>query len=156
MKARCIFAAAWIAVVLAPTVRAQFVPGHVFAVQAPGKSCKLPAEFGSDRIWEIDPETGEATLFVQIPPEMCGFLTGLAFTPDGTRLRASSWLRNEILEFDSDGNMTIALDITDGIAWPGACIADLPYRNHLAAQLADEPVRWLGITDRTQPCAARV
>ena len=49
---------------------------------------------------------------------MGGFLTGLAVTPDGTRLRASSWLRSWILEFDSKGSVTIALDVTDGIACP--------------------------------------
>jgi len=118
MKTRLIPVAGWMAVVLASTVRGQFVPGHVFAAQSTGKMCQIPADYGDDRIWEIDPETGEATLFVEISDEMCGFLTGLAFTPDGTRLRASSCLRSEILEFDSEGNMSVALDSSDGIACP--------------------------------------
>jgi len=118
MRTRLILVAGWMAVVLASTVRGQFVPGHVFAAQSTGKMCQLQDKYGHDRIWEIDPKTGEATLFVEIPDEMCGFLTGLAFTPDGTRLRASSWLRSEILEFDSEGNMSVALDSSDGIACP--------------------------------------
>lgn len=118
MKTRSILVAAWVAMFVAPTVQAQFVPGHVFVAESAGKLCAQQHIFGHDRIWEIDPETGEVSVFVQIPEEMCGFLTGLAFTPDGTRLRASSWLRSEILEFDSDGNISIALDFSDGIAAP--------------------------------------
>ena len=96
----------------------QFVPGHVFVAESSGKLCMQQEIYGHDRIWEIDPETGEGTLFVEIPDDMCGFLTGLAFTLDGTRLRASSWTQSWILEFDSEGKMTIALDFTDGIACP--------------------------------------
>ncbi len=118
MKTRSIPVAAVIALILVSSAWGEFVPGHVFVAQSPGKLCNEPAVYGSDRIWEIDPQTGQATLFVRIPPELCGFITGLAFTPDGARLRASMWLRNEILEFDSEGNMTIALDVTDGIACP--------------------------------------
>ena len=118
MKTRSILMAGWIAVVLATTTRAQFVPGHVFAAQSAGKLCKMDATYGSDRIWEINPDTGEATLFAELPVEMCGFLTGLAFTPDGTRLRAASLLRSWILEFDSEGNVSIVLDSSDGIACP--------------------------------------
>lgn len=118
MKVRGILIAAGVALVLAGGARGEFVPGRVFVARAPGKVCNLQAEFGGDRIWEIDPATGEATLFVQIPEEMCGFLTGLAFTPDGSRLRASMWLRNEILEFDSERNFTVVLDSNDGILCP--------------------------------------
>ena len=118
MKTNAILAGTLAALVFAGSARGQFVPGHVFAAELPGKVCKLAKGFGSDRIWEIDPQTGEASLFVEIPPEMCGFMTGLAFTPDGTRLRGASFLRNEILEFDSEGNMTIVLDLSDGIAAP--------------------------------------
>ncbi len=118
MKTRSILVAAGIALILVSSARGEFVPGHVFAGIAARKLCLEQEEFGGDRIWEIDPATGEATLFAAIPEELCGFLSGLAFTPDGSRLRASSYLRNEILEFDSEGNMTVALDITDGIACP--------------------------------------
>ncbi len=118
MKTRSIPVVAGIALILVSSARGEFVPGHVFAAQAARKLCLEQEEFGGDRIWEIDPATGEATLFAAIPEELCGFLTGLAFTPDGSRLRASSLLRYEILEFDSEGNMTVALDITDGIACP--------------------------------------
>ncbi len=122
MKTRSIAVAAGMAlafhVSIAGVARAQFVPGHVFVAEAAGKICMDQAVYGGDRIWEIDPATGETTLFVAIPEELCGFLTGLAFTPDGTRLRASSFMRDEILEFDSEGNMTVALDSTDGIACP--------------------------------------
>ncbi len=118
MKTRSILVAGLIALVLASGVRAEFIPGHVFAAQSAASQCTKQEKLGGDRIWEIDPQTGQATVFVQIPEEMCGFLTGLVFTPDGSRLRASMWLRGEIVEFDSEGNMTIALDVTDGIACP--------------------------------------
>jgi len=99
-------------------VRAQFKCGHVFVAESSFKLCQNTPQSGPDRIWDLDPKTGEATLFAVLPPGMCGFLTGLAFTPDGTRLRASSWLRSEILEFDPDGNVTTVLGISDGIACP--------------------------------------
>lgn len=118
MNTRSILAAGWIAMVLASSARGQFAPGHVFVAESAGKNCMQQDIYGPDRIWEINPETGEVSLFVQIPPEMCGFLTGLAFTPDGTRLRASSSMQSWILEFDSEGNITIALDSSDGIVGP--------------------------------------
>lgn len=118
MNARWICGAAYFALLLASAARGQFVPGHVFVAESTGKLCQNQEIYGHDRIWEMDPQTGEATLFVQIPEEMCGFLTGLAFTPDGSRLRASSFMQSWILEFDSQGNMTIALDVSDGIACP--------------------------------------
>jgi hypothetical protein len=109
---------AWITMFGPPAARGQFVPGHVFVAESPGKVCMNQEIYGHDQIWEFDPEAGEATLFVQIPEEMCGFLTGLAFTPDGSRLRASSFIQSWILEFDSQANMTIAMDVSDGIACP--------------------------------------
>ena len=63
--------------------------------------CQISPPGNWDCIWEIDPETGEVSLFAELAEEECGNISGLAFTPDGTRLRASFQLRNQILELDS-------------------------------------------------------
>ncbi len=98
--------------------RGQFKCGNVFVAESSFKLCHEPPTASPDRIWELNPHTGEAKLFAVIPDELCTFLTGLAFTPDGTRLRASALLRNEIWEFDSEGNWTTVLGPADGIACP--------------------------------------
>ena len=95
-----------------------FVPGHVFVSEPSPKLCKLGEFYGWDRIWEIDPETGEVTLFVELADDWCGAVTGLTFTPDGTRLRASQLINSRILEFDAEGNVEVVLDSTDGISGP--------------------------------------
>ena len=119
MKTKSIYAAALAVIVLAIPARGQFIPGHVFVSQARDEPCNFPS-VANDRIWEIDPETGEFRLFVELPhQEFCALLSGLTFTPDGTRLRASAWARHAILEFDSEGNFTVVLDLFDGIAFPG-------------------------------------
>ncbi|MCC6360955.1 MAG: hypothetical protein IT450_19620 [Phycisphaerales bacterium] len=45
-------------------------------------------------------------------------MTGLTFTPDGSRLRASVYHQSAIVEFDSAGTMSVALGPGDGIAGP--------------------------------------
>ncbi len=124
IKTKAFLGAMLAASVLASRASGQFVPGHVFVGKSAGKLCASQEIYGHDTIWELDPQTGEASLFVQIPEEMCGFLTGLAFTPDGTRLRASSWLRNWILEFDSEGNITVALDASGSFGYDGGLRSD--------------------------------
>lgn len=114
-----LFASAWIFVLAAAPAWAQFVPGHVFVSDPASDFCFHGGELYWDRIWEIDPETGEVTLFAEFFADDCRFfITGLVFTPDGCRLRASAMLTDEILEFDSDGTWTVALDATDGISAP--------------------------------------
>jgi len=96
---------------------AEFTPGHVFVSYPAGKLCA--GGFATwDQIWEIDPATGENRLFVELSGDDCGIVSGLAFTPDGSRLRASLLLKNQIVEFDSQGRMTVLYDSTDGISGP--------------------------------------
>src|SRR5262245_6030541 len=64
---------------------AEFVPGDVYVAESSVESCGNPP----GRIYRIDPVSGESSIFAQIPISMCGFLFGLAFTPDGSKLRAS-------------------------------------------------------------------
>jgi len=96
---------------------AEFVPGHVFVSFPAGKFCGGGGA-SWDQIWEIDPKTGESSLFVELRGEDCGYVSGLAFTPHGSRLRASLLLKNQIVEFDSEGHMTVLYDSTDGINGP--------------------------------------
>ncbi len=96
--------------------RAEFVPGHIFVVQRTDTFCLHQPQNGPEKIWEIDPLTGDVSLFLELPE--CVHLTSLAFAPDGTRLRGSALMPNQILEFDSEGNISVALDSSDGIASP--------------------------------------
>ena len=100
---------------LPPTALAQFTPGHVFLSQPSFEMCGhgIP-----DSIWEIDPETGEVTLFAELTGADCGVISGLVVTPDGCGLRVSAARNNRILEFDAEGNWTVALDATDSISYP--------------------------------------
>lgn len=102
-RSGCHVALAW-AVLAVSVLRAEFTPGHVFVAVSPGDFCFS----GPSRIYEVDPQTGEVTLFSEIPahPGPCPYWTGLTFTPDGSRLRAASLLWDSIVEFDSDGTMT--------------------------------------------------
>ncbi len=96
--------------------RGEFVPGHIFVSVLSDTFCIHQPKFGPDQIWEIDPQTGDLSLFRELPE--CVHLNGLTFTPDGTRLRASALVPNQILEFDSEGNISVALYGADGIASP--------------------------------------
>ncbi len=80
----------------------------------------------------FDPQTGEVSLFVELPSEQCGIIWGLAFTPDGSRLRASLYQTHQIVEFDSAGNMSVILDADDGIMSPSGS-------NNLADEAAAIP-----------------
>ncbi len=109
---------AWAVVGWGSAAWGQFKCGNVFVAESSNRFCHEPPDYSPDRIWELNPATGEVKLIAEIPVSDCTFLTGLAFTPDGTRLRASALLRNEIWEFDSEGNWTTVLDASDGIACP--------------------------------------
>jgi len=106
-----------LALVLAGAAYAEFTPGHVFVSYPAAKFCGDAAS-SWDQIWEIDPETGESSLFVELSGEDCGYVSGLAFTPHGSRLRVSLAIKNQIVEFDSEGHMTVLYDSTDGISGP--------------------------------------
>ncbi|MBI4716351.1 MAG: hypothetical protein HY763_00955 [Planctomycetes bacterium] len=110
---------AWLLAVVAlaaggRTASAQFIPGRIYAGDPCSHDEPLPR---FDRIWELDPFTGNVRLFVEMP--YCAGLSSLAATPDGLRLRAAFNSRDLLLEFDSAGNYTVALDAADGFtgAW---------------------------------------
>jgi hypothetical protein len=103
---------------LAGSARAQFVPGRVYISEPPADLCGSFPGLPNDRIWEIDPQTGQVSLFVELSDELCGYLNGLAFTPDATGLRASNFFTNSILQFDGSANASVALNAADGINEP--------------------------------------
>lgn len=99
--------------------RAEFIPGQVFVAEFAREACHGPFDlYPGDRIWRINPETGEKFLFAALDEEACGSITDMIFTPDATRLRVAQYVKNRILEFDSDGNYTILYDVSDGIFAP--------------------------------------
>ena len=118
MRSRTPLAVLCTTLFLASSVRAQFVPGHIFVVEGQLEGCfESHAHHGT--IWEIDPETGEASVFLDPPEELCGGVPTLIFTPNGKRLRASrGFIANEILEFDAAGNYEVVLDGDDGLRAP--------------------------------------
>ena len=93
-----------------------FTPGHIFVSMAQFEGCFEPHD--PDRIWEVDPATGEVTLFVEIPAELCVGVSSLIFTPDGSRLRATFFDEYQVVEFTPDGSYTVVLDADDGILAP--------------------------------------
>ncbi len=108
------------AIVPAQVASGQFVPGHVYISDYGAKPCQFTSNpiFPNDRIWEVDPATGQVTLFATVSDDVCGLMSGLAFTPDGAGLRASMAYHSIILEFDTNANAVIALDDGDGISSP--------------------------------------
>ncbi|HEY3245559.1 MAG TPA: hypothetical protein VGM03_19625, partial [Phycisphaerae bacterium] len=93
------------------------VPGHLYIASAPPAPCGHPDGF-NDRIYDVDPVTGLWQIFTIIPNGLCGIISGLAFTPDGTRLRTANYWTSQILEIDGDGNVTAVLGPPQGIAGP--------------------------------------
>jgi hypothetical protein len=96
--------------------QAQFKPGNVLVSEPSQEICSRPGY--PDRIWQVDPYTADVTLVVELTGDDCGYVTGLAVTPDGCGLRASSLLNDRILEFKADGTWTVVLDAKDGILSP--------------------------------------
>jgi outer membrane protein assembly factor BamB len=94
---------------------ADFAPGRLYVTARTGELCDGT---NNERIYEFDPATGQTRLFTILPTEHCGGLNGLAFTPDGQHLRASVYRWSEVLEIDGDGNVEVALDVSDGIIGP--------------------------------------
>lgn len=93
------------------------MPGRLYTSATPHPNC-----FGdnpNDRIYEFDPATGQSRIFAEFSEDLCGLVSGLSFTPDGTRLRASAFWHNAIVAIDGDANMEVALDADDGIRGPG-------------------------------------
>ena len=97
----------------------RFTPGHVFVSHADHNCCEFSGGF--DRIWEVDPETGEVSLFATmggVHGEWCGCMSGLVFSRDGSRLRSSAILSGHVLEYDPSGHFIIALASEEGIGCP--------------------------------------
>jgi len=65
-------------------VAGEFIPGHVYIAVEDLEPC----DFGFEEwIIEIDPDTGESTIFADPSDDLC-VVNGLRFTPDGMKLRA--------------------------------------------------------------------
>ncbi len=96
---------------------ADFTPGHVYVSDHGPEPC-AGGPYPNDRIWDINPVTGAVSLFVEVPDEICGFMTGLAFSPDGAHLRASVSSTWTVLEFDPSAGISVGLDSRDGIISP--------------------------------------
>jgi hypothetical protein len=94
--------------------RADFIPGAVYVSANHIEGC-LSGE--PARIYEFNPATSQWREFAAFPQDIpCGSLQGLAFTPDGSALRAAVVPGlARILEIDGDGNFSVALDESDGI-----------------------------------------
>lgn len=102
----------------ASLARGDFVPGRLYIADRPVEACPSP-HYANDRIWEVDPATGEANLFATIPDELCGIIYGIAFRPDGNALRTANYLYGAILEVDSDGQASVVYTVNDGLFQPG-------------------------------------
>ena len=66
MNRRACLAASWVALVCVGGARGQCEAGHVFVTDPTSKQCTFPEFFTWDKIWEIDPKTGEVTLFAEL------------------------------------------------------------------------------------------
>lgn len=103
----------------APTpALAEFVPGRIHLADSAIENCQLPFPNDRDLIWEVDPLTGSSRVFAEVTHPLCGAMYGLTFTPDSSRLRASMFMANAILEIDGDGNVAAGLDAADGLTNP--------------------------------------
>lgn len=98
--------------------QAQFVPGHIYVSEPQAFGCTNSEIRPNDRIWQIDPETGYASEFLELPYELCGGLGSLAFTPDGSRLRAAGFSASAIFDIGPDRTISVYLDFDDGVAFP--------------------------------------
>ncbi len=97
----------------------QFRPGDIYVADFGEKACQGPLDqYPGDRIWRVDPDSGAVSLFAALDGPDCGGVTGLVFTPDGTRLRVAQYFNSRILEFDADGNFSVLYDSSDGIVLP--------------------------------------
>jgi len=105
-----------------------FERGHVFVAVSEPESCDFG---GREWIVEVDPDTGAWSVFADSDDGLC-VVSGLRFTPDGTRLLAANaghllksfdggWIR----AFRPDGTSEVLLDESDGLSRPygSNCIA---------------------------------
>ncbi|MBL8880545.1 MAG: hypothetical protein JNG88_15640 [Phycisphaerales bacterium] len=90
-----------------------FAPGNVFLTETGAEGCR------AQRSWirEFDPLTGESWLIADYFDGLCGN-SGLAFTPDGSRLRVLNLSSNDVMDFDSNGIGAIVYDSSHGLGGP--------------------------------------
>ncbi len=116
-------AAIVVLITVAPKAGADFVPGHIYVAATSPEGCFLPF-YANDRVWDINPVTGESSILGEVPDEMCGFMQDVDFTPDGTGLRTAERFTNTVLEFNGDGDVSVALRASDGLMKPESMAYD--------------------------------
>jgi sugar lactone lactonase YvrE len=130
---------ALIAIGIGAAARADFIPGHIYVGEPNVDGCFNPFA-PNDRVWDVDPVTGQSQVFAEVPDALCGVMRGLTFTPDGSKLRAGIWLGSKVLEIDGSGNVTQVLGSADGIAGPNGS-NDLAYAANGDFYVANEFTR---------------
>ncbi len=92
-----------------------FVPGRVFIEELEPEACHLPE--ANNWLVAVDPETGEAWDVVGREDGLCNN-NGLAFAADGRTLRILNLGRNNILQLEDDGQLTVLYAGPDGLGGP--------------------------------------
>src|SRR5207302_3447885 len=82
------------------------------------EGCTSSPPWPLDRIWDIDPVTGQSHVFVNIPHPLCSSIYGLAFTPDGSRLLACLRPYGAVVEIDGNANIAIRYSQANGVTGP--------------------------------------
>jgi sugar lactone lactonase YvrE len=93
-----------------------FIPGYLYVSDAPPKPCGIGGF--RERVWEVNPTTGAARVFAEVPVPLCGAIWKVAFTPDGEYLRVSMPFGNTVVEIDGNGQATLALSGANGLRTP--------------------------------------
>ena len=118
MRSRTPFAVLCMTLFLVSGAYAQFTPGHIFVAVHQSESCLN----GKDGIIEIDPTTGQWSVFADAADGICK-ISGLRFTPDNQRLlclntESPGTNLGSILAFSPDGTHEVILDESDGLLSP--------------------------------------
>lgn len=117
LGAACFVGAAGVALRV-PPARADFVPGRLYIGTRPLEPCWFFPDDPPVRIYEFDPATGASKLLYELPESICGQMTGLEFSPDGSHLLASVYDKGKIHMLDGSGTITGSLGSAGGIFRP--------------------------------------